>query len=116
MNKGIAMEFTVESSQTSDASILEELKSQYPQVFEQATRCRKIKHSVVALVDTNTEVPVWSRSRRLAPDKFETLRREIKRLVTQGMLAESHSPWENPIVMIKKSLLESIACALILCP
>ena len=102
IDEGVATEFTVESSQTSDTSILEKLKSQYPQVFEQATRCRKIKHFVVAHVETNTEVPVWSRSRRLAPDKFEALKREIERLVTQGILAESHGPWPSPIVMVKK--------------
>ena len=79
------MEFIIESSQASDASILEKLKSQYPQVFKQAIRCRKIKHSVVAYVEINTEVPVWSRSQRLAPDKLKALKREIMQLVTQGI-------------------------------
>ena len=102
IDEGVATEFTIESSQASDASILEKLKSQYPQVLEQATRCRKIKHSVVAHLETNIEVPVWSRSRRLTPDKFEALKREIKQLVTQGVLGKSHSPWVNPIVMVKK--------------
>ena len=102
IDEGVATEFTVESSQASNASILEKFKSQYLQVLEQATRCRKIKHSVVAHLETNIEVPVWSRSRRLTPDKFEALKREIKQLVTQGVLGKSHSPWVNPIVMVKK--------------
>ena len=111
IDEGVATEFTIESSQTSDTSILEKLKCQYPQVFEQATRCRKTKHSVVAYVETNTEVPVWSRSRRLAPGKFEALKREIKQLVTQGILAESHSSWASPIVMVKKPSGEYRLCA-----
>ena len=78
IDEGIAMEFTIESLQASDTSILEKLKSQYLQVFEQITRFQKIKHSVVAHIETNTKVPVWSRSQRLAPDKFEVLKHEIK--------------------------------------
>ena len=58
IDEDAAMEFTIESSQALDASILEKLKSWYSQVFEHATRCPKIKDSVVAHVETNTEVPV----------------------------------------------------------
>ena len=115
IDEGVATEFTIKSSQASDTFILEKLKSQYPQVFKQVTRCRKIKHSVVAHVKINTEVPVWSNSRRLAPDKFEALKHEIKRLVTHGILAESHSPWASPIGMVKNPQ-ESIACVPILWP
>ena len=111
IDEGVASEFTAQSSQASDTSILEKLKSQFPQVFEQATCFQKIKHSVVAHMETNTEVPVWYRSRRLAPDKFKALKREIKRLVTQGILPESHSPWTSPIVMVKKPSGEYRLCA-----
>ena len=109
IDESVAKEFTIESLRASDTSILEKLKSQYPQVFEEATRCRKIKYFIVAHVETNADVPVWSRSQRLAPDKFEALKREIKQLVTQGILTESYSLWASPIVMVKNPQ-ESIAC------
>ena len=44
-------------------------------------------------------------------DKFEALKREIKRLVTQGILAESDSPWAGPFVMVKKPSGEYHLCA-----
>ena len=56
-------------------------------------------------------MPVWFRSRRLAPDKFKALKREIKRLITQDILAKSHSPWASPIVMVKKPSEEYRLCA-----
>ena len=102
IEEGIETDFTVQSSQQSSSSLLQHLKSHYPQVFNASTRSREIKHSITAHVETTTEVPVWSRARRLAPDKFVALKQEVKYLVNRGILAESQSAWASPIVMVKK--------------
>ena len=56
-----------------------ELQQKFSEVFELLKRSRVVKHSVVAKVETVTETPVWSRSRRLALDKLVALRLEINR-------------------------------------
>ena len=102
IEEGIETDFTVQSSQQSSSSLLQYLKSHYPQVFNASTRSREIEHSITARVETTTEVSVWSRARRLAPDEFVALKQEVKHLVNRGILAKSQSAWASPIVMVKK--------------
>ena len=73
-----------------------ELQQKFPEVFETLKRFCVFKHSVVAKVKTATETPIWSRSRRLAPNKLAALRLEINRLIRNGILAKSHSEWSSP--------------------
>ena len=91
IEEGIETDFTVQSSQQSSLSLLQHLKLHYPQVFNASTRSREIKHSITAHVKTTSEVPVRSRARRLAPDKFVALKQEVKHSLNRGILAESQS-------------------------
>ena len=98
IEEGVETDFTAQSSQQSSSSLLQYLKSHYPQIFNASTRSREIKHSITAHVETTTEVPVWSRARRLAPDKFVALKQEVKHLVNRGILAESESAWASQLL------------------
>ena len=93
-----------EPSSTSDSSgeLLTHFQSCFPEVFEPMSRSRTIRHSIIARVETTTETPVWSKARRLSPEKLNALKEEVSRLVSQGILTESHSAWSSPIVMVKK--------------
>ena len=71
-------------------------------MFDEARRSREIKHSIVAAVETNTEMPFHFRARRLGPVKYRGLQVEIKRLVDQRFWEKSCSPWASPIVMVNK--------------
>ncbi|GBL97553.1 Retrovirus-related Pol polyprotein from transposon 297, partial [Araneus ventricosus] len=46
--------------------------------------------------------PVFSRSRRLTPEKLKAVKTEFKNLVAQGICRPSKSPWASPIHLVPK--------------
>ena len=46
--------------------------------------------------------PAWQPVRRLAEKEKDIVDREIKKLLEQGILAPSKSPWASPILLVKK--------------
>ena len=94
--------FLTSSDTPPDANLLQTLQSEFPEVFDPSRRSRIIRHSIIASVETTTEIPVTARSRKLSPEKFRGLQAEIKRLLDQGILERSQSAWSCPIVMVSK--------------
>ena len=98
-------------SSESDIDLLPSLKNEFPEVFDCEKRSHVIKHSVVADVDTSTETPIHSTARRLNPEQFVALKAELARLLEQGILERSQSPWASPIVMVRKKTDDWRLCA-----
>ena len=57
---------------------------------------------MIADVHTLTETPMSLSARRLNPKQYQALKVELKRLIDEGVLERSQSPWTSPIVMVKK--------------
>jgi len=94
--------FVTNSVEKTDDILLEAMVTEFPEVFNPTKRSRVIKHSIVASVETNTEEPVFARSRRLSPTMYRALQGEVKRLLDQGIIERSQSAWASPIVMVPK--------------
>ena len=84
------------------AQLVNTLRDEFSNVFEGDKRLRRIRHSVIADVHTLTETPISLSARRLNPEQYQALKVEHKRLIDQGVLERSQSPWTSPIVMVKK--------------
>ena len=54
--------FLTSSYTPPDANLLQTLQSEFPEVFDPSRRSRIIKHSIIASVETATEIPVTTRS------------------------------------------------------
>ena len=103
--------YEISSDSGSKRELLDSLQKEFPEVFDHEKRKRIIKHSVVATVDTSTEVPVHSNARRLNPEQYKALKSELTRLLDHGVLERSQSPWASPIVMVKKKSGDWRLCA-----
>ena len=57
---------------------------------------------MIADFHTLTDTPISLSARRLNPEQYQALKVELKRLIFQGVLERSQSPWTSPIVMVKK--------------
>ena len=93
-------EFVVNSDQVTNVEILSKLRADFPEVFNGDKRSRLIKHSVVADVETLSDIPIHSTARRLNPEQFQALKSKLKRLLDQGIIERSQSPWAAPIVLV----------------
>ena len=60
-------------------------------------RTSKVKHAII----TNG-LPVREPIRRIPHALQETVKLEVKKMLKDGVIRESNSPWSSPIVMIKK--------------
>ena len=75
--------FGIQTNDRTNPKILNSLQRTFPEVFDPCRRNREAKHSVVASVETSTEKPVFARTRCPSPEKFRSLRDELK---DQGFL------------------------------
>ena len=94
--------YKISSDSESNCNLLNDKQQEFPEVFDCNKRKHFVKHSVIATVETSTEIPIHSASRRLSPEQYKALKFELTRLLDQGILERSQSPWTSPIVMVKK--------------
>lgn len=79
------------------------LLARFPQVLNAnfqtkvKTSCEILNHSI-----TTTGSPVFSKPRRLNPEKLAVLKREFKSLIEQGVIRPSKSSWSSPIHFVPK--------------
>ena len=69
-----------------------------PAVFRRGT----VKHSVVHHIETTPGSPVFSRPRRLAPDRLKLAKAEFDLMLRQGIIRPSKSPWSSPLHLATK--------------
>lgn len=74
----------------------------YPEITR-TSPVGEIKHSVVHHIDTGSSQPVFSRPRRLDPEKLKIAKSEFQTLLQQGIIRPSTSSWASPLHMVKKS-------------
>lgn len=60
--------------------------------------CDLIEHKI----DTGDAVPIKQNPRRLPLSKREDAEKEIKRMLHNGIIEPSKSPWSSPIVLVPK--------------
>lgn len=78
--------------------ILAEFKS----LTETSTAPRPVKHSIQHGIQTQGP-PVFSKPRRLPPDKLKAAKQEFQYLVSTGVCRPSKSCWSSPLHMVPKS-------------
>ena len=83
----------------------EDLLQQFPAVFRPELRQDKSKkpsHGIYHHI-TTTGPPVFSKFRRLAPDKLTAAKQAFKEMEKMGVCTKASSPWASPLHMVKKS-------------
>lgn len=106
-NSGLTVRFqkrksTVRGIDTiTDACPVADLLRKFPEITR-ATPVGPIKHSVRHYIETHGP-PVFSRARRLAPDRLRVAREAIEYALQQGILRPSKSPWASPLHMVNQN-------------
>ena len=82
-----------------DSRIVEDLKTEFPRVFSDSPGKTKV---VTLRIETGDHEPLVSHPHRV-PDKLKDgVRREVLKLVEEGIAVPSSSPWASPIVPVPK--------------
>ena len=53
-------------------------------------------------IDVEDSAPIRQQPYRLPEARKEVVKKEIDRMLTQGIVQPSHSPWASPIVLVEK--------------
>ena len=82
-----------------DRKVVDDLKIEFPDVFSDSPGRTKV---VTLKIETGDHEPVVSHPHRI-PDKLKDgVRREVLKLVEEGIAVPSSSPWASPIVPVPK--------------
>ena len=65
--------FASSSETPSNANLFQTLQCEFPKLFDLSRRSSIIRHVIVVLVETTTEIPSTARSCRLSPKKYRGL-------------------------------------------
>ena len=74
----------------------------FPEVMQPCQYDMPVKHSVEHHLATQGP-PVHARTRRLAPDRLATAKREFEHMMELGIIRPSSSPWSSPLHMVPKA-------------
>lgn len=83
--------------------------SQYTSLLREFNDLTKInfksraKHSVKHHIETTKGPPVFSKPRRLPPEKLQIVKKEFEEMIRLGICRPSNSSWASPLHMVKKS-------------
>lgn len=73
----------------------------FPQLLNQNLSTVNSQHTVTHCIETKGP-PVYSKPRRLSPDKLLVLKKEFGELMRQGIIQPSKSPYASPIHFVRK--------------
>lgn len=80
-----------------------QLLAEYPDLTRPATFRREIvKHNTEHHIETTPGPPVFSKPRRLAPDRLKMAKAEVDLMLKQGIIRPSKSPWSSPLHIVPK--------------
>ena len=73
----------------------------FPTLTQPYSAARPVKHHVMHHIETSGP-PVFSKARRLAPDRFRTAKAEFESLMQQGIIRPSSSNWSSALHIVDK--------------
>ena len=77
------------------------LLAEFPAVTQATSNDRPVKHNVTHHIRTSGPA-VSSRTRRLAPERFQAARQEFEHMLQLGVIRPSSSNWSSPLHMVPK--------------
>ena len=83
-------------------SPVSDLLKQFPEITRPSP-VNEVKHNVRHHIET-TGKPIHARARRLAPDKLKAAKIAFDKMLAEGIIRPSKSPWASPLHMARKGI------------
>lgn len=78
-----------------------EILFKFPDILNLPLNIKPKPHAIQHYIETKGP-PVFSKTRRLAPDKLGALKAEFQTLLANGIIQPSKSQWASPVHMVRK--------------
>lgn len=78
---------------------LEKLLTEFSYLFNDSGTITTVTEHVI---DTGRELPRAAMPRRVSPQQREVIREHISKMLNDGIIQESYSPWSSPVVLVPK--------------
>lgn len=88
-------------SLVSNDSPYHDLLQEFPEILNSNLSNTNVLHTTTHCIQT-TGPPVFSKPRRLSPEKLKIVRQEFERLLAEGIVVPANSPWASPIHLVPK--------------
>lgn len=83
-------------------SAYHKLLSRFPDIVRPSGVKREVKHQVTHHIETTPGPPVFSRHRRLPPDRLKLAKAEFELWLQEGVIRPSKSEWASPLHIVPK--------------
>lgn len=78
------------------------LLSRFVSITKPPTIYQQVKHNTVHYINTTPGPPVANRPRRLAPDRYQTAKKEFENMLKEGIVRPSKSNWSSSLHLAPK--------------
>ena len=78
------------------------LLNDFPELTTPQFKSPTVSHGIEHHIETRGP-PVWSRPRRLSPEKLAIAEKEFREMEEMGIIRPSSSPWASPLHMVPKA-------------
>lgn len=75
---------------------------EFTEITRPAGTHKVLKHDTVHYITTTSGPPVWSRPRRLPPDRLKIAQKEFEEMLQSGTAVRSESSWSSPLHLAPK--------------
>ena len=92
------MHCTHEQQVKLDELLLAKYKDMFVTDDDEPGYTETVKHKIF----TSDDIPVNQPFRRIPPGQYQEAKEYIQKLISKGIIQESHSPHSSPIVLVRK--------------
>ena len=84
-------------------AVVKDILDKYPNLTSPNCRKKPPSTQFYHRIDTGSSPPVFSKYRRLNEQKLATAKQAFQKMLNDGIISQSNSPWSSPLHQVKKA-------------
>ncbi|GFW80567.1 retrovirus-related Pol polyprotein from transposon 297 [Trichonephila clavipes] len=92
---------------------LSELLRKFSGLFTKTDKSTAAKTNVKHRIFTGDHAPINQRAYRVSPTERRIIHEEVQKMLDEGIVQPSESPWSSPIVLVRKKTVVGVFASII---
>ncbi|GFV22730.1 retrovirus-related Pol polyprotein from transposon 297 [Trichonephila clavipes] len=92
---------------------LSELPGNFSGLFTKTDKSTAAKTNVKHRIFTGDHAPINQRAYRVSPTERRIIHEEVQKMLDEGIVQPSESPWSSPIVLVRKKTVVGVFASII---
>ncbi|GFV41354.1 retrovirus-related Pol polyprotein from transposon 297 [Trichonephila clavipes] len=92
---------------------LSELLRKFSGLFTKTDKSTAAKTNVIHRIFTGDHAPINQRAYRVSPAERRIIHEEVQKMLDEGIVQPSESPWSSPVVLVRKKTVVGVFASII---